>query len=704
MSSKRQRKARREYRQWLQASQPAIDSLLLADGELEILAAEQAPEGEKPRLRKFSMTAYTGGAINVGFGRPVVIDLAGTEVPRQSIPIFAHHNPERIVGHTVKVEKTAATLKASGIISGVSDDAQQVLALNDNGFPWQASVGMSVGKLEYVDAGQSVKVNGRNFSGPVIVARQTVLNEISFVPLGADNKTSATVAATQPKGRTMNEFEKWLSAKGFDVESLSDEQQTALRAAFDAEQNPVKPQPPEQPAASDIEAEMNRKAAENLARINRINELCAAFPRGAVAKLSAADGRPEETVQERALACGWNAERTELELMRRDRPTNAAIHAGGGAGYQPAANDVLVAAACQSGSLHDLDSHFSDQTLQAAHDRFRGRMGLQRLLLECAMRNGYHAPPGRLMDSDLEPMLRAAFSTIEVSGILSNIANKFLLQGFMTVERTWRNICAVRSVSDFKTITSYRMTGDLQYKQVGPGGEIEHGTLGEQVYTNKADTYARMLSVTRTDMINDDLGALSDIPARLGRGSALKINDVFWTVFCDHAAFFNAGNKNYAGGAGTALSIDSLTQAELLFLDQVDYDGKPLGIMPAILLVPNALNAKAAQLMNSTEIRETATNKTYGVTNPHAGKFRTERSSYLGNAAYGNSATAWYLLADPAEEAVIEVAFLNGVETPTVESAAADFNRLGIQLRGYHDFGVALREPKAGVKMLGTAE
>src|SRR5690606_17370106 len=274
MSSKRQRKARREYRQWLQASQPTIDSLLLAGGELEILAAEQAPEGEKPRLRKFSMTAYTGGAINVGFGRPVVIDLAGTEVPRQNIPIFAHHNPERIVGHTVKVEKTAATLKASGIISGVSDDAQQVLALNDNGFPWQASVGMSVGKLEYVEAGQAVKVNGRNFSGPVIVARQTVLNEISFVPLGADNKTSATVAATQPKGRTMNEFEKWLSAKGFDVESLSDEQQAALRAAFDAEQQRQTP-PPEQPAASDIEAEMNRKAAENLARINRINELCA---------------------------------------------------------------------------------------------------------------------------------------------------------------------------------------------------------------------------------------------------------------------------------------------------------------------------------------------------------------------------------------------------------------------------------------------
>ena len=31
---------------------------------------------------------------------------------------------------------------------------------------------------------------------------------------------------------------------------------------------------------------------------------------------------------------------------------------------------------------------------------------------------------------------------------------------------------------------------------------------------------------------------------------------------------------------------------------------------------------------------------------------------------------------------------------PTVESADADFNVLGVQMRGYHDFGVALQEPR----------
>ena len=68
-----------------------------------------------------------------------------------------------------------------------------------------------------------------------------------------------------------------------------------------------------------------------------------------------------------------------------------------------------------------------------------------------------------------KPELEAGFSTIDIGGILSNVANKFLLEGFFSVERTWRNICAVRNVSDFKTVTSYRLIGKDQYEQVAAG-------------------------------------------------------------------------------------------------------------------------------------------------------------------------------------------------------------------------------------------
>jgi phage major head subunit gpT-like protein len=100
-----------------------------------------------------------------------------------------------------------------------------------------------------------------------------------------------------------------------------------------------------------------------------------------------------------------------------------------------------------------------------------------------------------------------------------------------------------------------------------------------------------MLFIDRRDIINDDLGAITTVPRKLGRGSGLKINDVFWSTFLANSSFFTAGNKNYIDGAGTVLSIDGLTEGEVTFMNQVDGDGKPIGIMPAILLVPTALSA-----------------------------------------------------------------------------------------------------------------
>jgi len=214
-----------------------------------------------------------------------------------------------------------------------------------------------------------------------------------------------------------------------------------------------------------------------------------------------------------------------------------------------------------------------------------------------------------------------------------------------------------------------------------------------------------VLSIDRRDIINDDLGAITLVPRKLGRGSGLKINDVFWTAFLNNAAFFTAANKNYLEGADTVLSIDGLTKAETTFMEQVDTDGKPIGVMPAVLLVPPALSAMATQLNKSLELRDSSTSTKYPVSNPHQGKFRSEVSRYLSNLQYaGNSQKAWYLLADPADLPVIEVAFLNGQESPVIETAeAADFNVLGVRMRGYHDFGVALQDPRGGLKSKGEA-
>ena len=144
--------------------------------------------------------------------------------------------------------------------------------------------------------------------------------------------------------------------------------------------------------------------------------------------------------------------------------------------------------------------------------------------------------------------------------------------------------------------------------------------------------------------------------------------------------------------------------AETLFAQLTDADGNPLGMEPALLLVPAELSATARRLYVSAEIRDTTANTKYAVANIFQNKYRPITSAYLSKSKYaGYSAAGWYLLADPANLATAEVCFLDGISSPTVQTSEADFDTLGVQFRGYWDFGVALAEWRAGVKFKGAA-
>lgn len=649
---------------------------LAATATVEVTAAADGSNG--PSLPRFRMVAYTGGPMRIaGWRYPVVLDLAGLSIPSQARPIRFGHDPLSGVGHTDLVRVEAQQLIAAGVVSRDTPAARDVVASAKNGFPWQASVGTSVEEVAFTREGETVFVNGRSLPGPLNVVRKSTLGEISFVDLGADGNTSALVAGAPSGDHDVNPNETSAPPASSSANS------TVPAAPSPA---PASPAPVAAGASTD---EIRAQAAAETERIAAIRRICS--------------GRFSE-IEAQAIREGWDATKCELHVLRAGRPQVLSVASS----EKPVTAHVLEAACLMTAGIPNLERQYADQALDLAAKRFRGGIGLQELLLEAAWANGYTGRNFRDHKTVLRfafgRNLEAGFSTIDIGGILSNVANKFLLEGFFSVERTWRNICAVRNVRDFKTVSSYRLVGKDQYELVAPGGEIKHGTLGDERYSNRADTYALMLSIDRRDIINDDLGAITTVPRKLGRGSGLKINDVFWTTFLANAAFFNVGHKNFLSGAATALGIDGLTAGEVAFLDQTDSDGKPIGILPAVLLVPTALGAIGSQLHKSAELRDTTPNAKYPVTNPHQGKFRTEVSRYLGNAQYpGASAKAWYLLADANDLPVIEVAFLNGQEAPTIETADADFSVLGVQMRGFHDFGIALQDFRGGVKAKGEA-
>jgi len=356
---------------------------------------------------------------------------------------------------------------------------------------------------------------------------------------------------------------------------------------------------------------------------------------------------------------------------------------------QPPTAEVIEASFALQGNLPGVERRYDARVLEAAH-KARREISLGEVMLQAAIANGYDGPR-RLNAATLRPILAAAWATHDISNLLSATVNKFLLAGFDSVESAWRQISAVRSVNDFKAVSQYRLNGGFKFQKVANGGEIKNAAAKDEVRTISAETYGVMTSVTRTDLINDDLGALTAVPQRIGRGGALTLNDVFWASFKDDSTFFTTNKKNKKTSA-TALSSAGLVEALTLYRKLVDRDGNPMATTPRVLLVPVDLEITAAELMNSIQVVSGNTARVPSA-NVFAGRYEVVSSTYL------TDEKDYYLLASPADLPVMEVAFLNGVQSPIVETAEADFNMLGVQMRGYFDFGVAKAEDLAGVKM-----
>lgn len=697
--------------------------------KLELTASLTLKASESGKPRRFSILAYSGGPLNVdGFDVPVIVDLNGLEIPG-AIPILIDHTKsvEATLGVTDTITNDGTTLSLGGVVTGVSALAQQVLAQSAAGHQWQASIGAAVNEQEEIRAGQTVSVNGREFSGPVIVARRSVLRETSVLPMGADHTTTVNLAASAAniKGAaSMPTFEEWIMSLGLDASTLTPENTAALQLAYEAvTSTPAVPEavamPAEMPkedelptanakgAKLDIQAslkDLRVKTAEHFRKVAQIEAIAAGH----------------STIAATAIEQDWSLEKTELEVIKasaaKTRPTSF-TSAQNATQNMPA---VLEAAVCMSRKHKDVEKQFDDKTLQAAHSQFRRGVGLQQIMLMAASANGMPLSAGMRIRADnlrevmqyaFSNQIQAGFSTLSLPGILSNVANKELLEGYMEEEQTWREVSRTASVSDFKTATSYRLLDDMEYEELGAGGKIKHGTVGEESYTRQARTYAKMFALTRTDMINDDMSALDDLRNRVGRGAAKKLNRVFWAKWLDNASFFTAARGNYITGStttlltdyvGLGLALDAFDDLRTPTADGSKVPGGKFGGSPSILLTPGGGISRVAEAIYVNQNIGGGTQTSEA--NIHYGKYKPVKSVFLDDSSIaGGSATAWYLLRNPSEAAGVVVSFLDGVETPTVENADADFDTLGIQFRGYHDFGVDHAEYLCGVKSKGAA-
>lgn len=636
-----------------------------------------ASGGDKPP--RVSIMAYNGGAMTVpGFG-PTVIDLTGLDVSHP-VQILAEHRDsiDGLLG-TGTATKSKSDLQVHGTLTRANPLTERILAMSKDGVSFSASVGVQPLEREIIREGQTLSANGRTITAPrggMVFVKRGVLRETSLVAIGADASASVAIAASAKhrlKGtRQMTESEL-LSPEN--VARVNASLPNEMRCAWDRE------------GLSDAE----RVEARLDAFRRNHGDILPGFGSGMVR--AAASGSLTWADAEREIL------RAEVRAMqsaqfRAQLPKAPAIHAS----RSDAGPDMLQAALlCHLGAENVSARCFGDQVTQSARD---ARMTSLVEILQASFRaNGEEAP------RDRNSLIKAAFSTASIANIVSNVQNKILLDQWARLPMTWPSLCKQVSASNFKEGKAIRLGGrSAMLDQLGAAGEIKHGHLTDTGATFQIDTFARAYSITRQDIINDDLGALDELPKVIARGAALKMESVLWTLILGNADdFFGDDNGNQLADV---LDIDGLGAAVAVMRALTDADGEPVLVEPRTLVVPPALEATADALYASTNVVVSGggdTVTTAPSASPFAGKYKPLCSPYISNAKYtGYSTTQWYLFADPnSGPAAFLAAFLNGMTNPTIEQSDTDFNTLGVHYRGFLDFGFAQCDSQGAVKSTG---
>lgn len=316
-------------------------------------------------------------------------------------------------------------------------------------------------------------------------------------------------------------------------------------------------------------------------------------------------------------------------------------------------------------------------------------MGLRDYLVICAEKAG--DTNARMKDTDM--LLRTTMTgTGELPGILSNVANKSLAKSYQLADTTFEAWTAKGNNTDFKAAKRYRLSEAQELVEIKENGEFKASKFTEEEVTASVLTFGRSWSLSRQAIINDDLRALSKIPQSYAYAAKYGINRLVYKTLS--GLNLEATNK---GTAGT-LSVTSLGEARKLLRTQKGVDKETtLNLRPYALIVPAELETLAQQLLKSTSDPE---GKNSGVANPFNEKNTNNLRLIVDGELDSYSNKAWYVVADPMLAPVIEVTYLNGKDTPTIDSRVS-FTNLGMDFRIYMDYGVNVIDKRGIIKNEG---
>lgn len=290
-----------------------------------------------------------------------------------------------------------------------------------------------------------------------------------------------------------------------------------------------------------------------------------------------------------------------------------------------------------------------------------------------------------------EFLLREALTTSDFPYLFGDVLDRQVLAAYKATEPVWKKFTKLSTNRDFRNSDRYRFSGgDEVLARVNEKGEYLASARTEARYRLAVLKYGRQFDISWEAMINDDLGALKDTPARFARAALRTEHSIVSNLYVHNDTLATAGRGN--------LSVNPLTIAFLetaleWFAAQTDVGGEPIANRAKYLVVPPALELTARQILTSAS-KMWLEHITRAAHDPPETLYPMPTTNVIAN--YGlelvidpyittidatdnplSSVGAWYLFSDPKDLAALEAAHLRGHERPEICMKASDKVTLG---------------------------
>lgn len=280
--------------------------------------------------------------------------------------------------------------------------------------------------------------------------------------------------------------------------------------------------------------------------------------------------------------------------------------------------------------------------------------------------------------------------------ILGNTVKKVLRDAFTTAPSDYAWMTRKITVSDYKSISRFGLSQGPALLEVKEHGEYQRGSFAENAEAMKISKFGRIVGITREVIVNDDIGAFTDIPRQWGFGAQQLIAKLVWNtiltnpLMADGLPVFHATHGNLLTASG--LDLTNLEVAVALLESQTGFsapgeDIQYLNTQAKYLVVGPALKYLAKRLTTSVD----------AVINSSVNIF----SDLIVKSDPRITGSQWYVTADPSYIDAIGLLEMSGESGPQTDERIG-FDVDGIEYKVRLDTGAKMLDTKWIVKNPGV--